>query len=179
MTDRARCIASRLQRCRISTKIAANMRKEVVVAIILGIGFGLVIGFGVWRANSALSNRGKDGVVDTADSGVGVTPTSTNTQIAIRGLSSGEVIVENPIRLAGNTIPDTRVVVSGEEEDYITISDENGEFAVSVELVGGINQLRIFAFDGSSRLEKDIDIVYSSEFGVTDGDEEEDVDSEG
>jgi len=31
------------------------MRKELLIAIVVGLLFGLIIGFGIWRANSAIN----------------------------------------------------------------------------------------------------------------------------
>lgn len=56
------------------------------------------------------------------------------------------------------------MVVSSEEEDYTTKADSNGDFQVEANLVGGVNEIIISAFDKEASTEEKLMIVYSTEF---------------
>lgn len=137
------------------------MRRELVWAIVIGISFGLIIAFGVWRINSSL-NKSKSGFPET-------TPDSQNPQtefkITLNTPGENSVVTDTPVSVSGITKPLTWVVVSGESGDYILQSDEKGIFSQEVELTPGVNRIKITAFDpkGSQSLQKVL-VVYSSVF---------------
>lgn len=145
------------------------MRKEVLFAIIAGGLFGLLIAFGIWRANQALTpdkatsnqkneeKQNKDGFA-----------------IAIATPSNSQVSTQDSIEISGTTKPQSIVVVSGEKADYILDSDSRGAFKTEVDLEGGVNQLAIIAFDSlNNSTEKTLlTLVYSSEFEANASSEE-------
>lgn len=136
------------------------MRKEILFAILAGVTFGLIIAFGVWRANVALR---PDGVSTTAPE-----DTSSAVQrdfgITIAKPQDYQVITASPAILTGISNPNIWIVVSAEEEDYVAKTDESGEFEIEVDVIGGVNEVIITAFDtdGAEAQEKLI-LVYSSE----------------
>ena len=140
------------------------MRKEILFAIIAGALFGLVIAFGIWKANSANDNT----TVDTAQNkevAKDESLTPSDFSITIAKLENNQVLTKNPVKISGLTKPNTWVVISGEDDDYLTKSSENGSFEQDIELVGGVNEINFNAHDdvGKSSENKMI-LVYSTEF---------------
>ncbi len=137
------------------------MRKEIIFAILAGITFGLIIAFGVWRANVALRSNGASTTtpVDTSST------TQDSFGITIAKPQDYQVITTSSTTLSGISKPNTWIVVSAEEEDYVEKTDESGEFEIEIDVVGGVNEIIITAFDaeGAEAQEK-LTIVYSSEF---------------
>lgn len=140
------------------------MRKEVIAAIVTGIVLGVVVAFGVWRANVAFKPEGQNGQNQSS------TPTPEPTKAENGGITiakpqQNQVVVETPVIISGITRANSWVAISTEEEDYILKSDENGEFEQEIELVGGVNQLVISAFDEKADESKsNLLLVYSTEF---------------
>lgn len=136
------------------------MRKELLVASIIGIGFGLIIAFGVYRVNSSL----KPNAAKTESTPKPKTVVS-EFKIALDKPQNNDVVTLSSTQVSGITKPLTWVTVSGEDEDYIIQSDEKGLFSQDVSLIAGINQIKITAFDsvGSQSVEKVL-VVYSSSF---------------
>jgi hypothetical protein len=139
------------------------MRKEVLFAILAGTVIGVVIAFGVWRANSALK------VKDSKPPSPTTAPESETPQqefgITLAKPEELDVITQTPLTLSGITKPDVWITISGEDEDYITKSDEPGAFELNVELIGGVNQILITAFDDDGKaVEETLTVVYSTEF---------------
>jgi hypothetical protein len=137
------------------------MRKEIIFAILAGITFGLIIAFGVWRANVALRPDGASTTApeDTSDAVQG------DFGITIAKPLDYQVITTSSTVITGISKPGAWIVISAEEEDYVEKTDENGEFEIKVDVVGGINEIIITAFnnDGAEIQEK-LTLVYSSEF---------------
>jgi hypothetical protein len=137
------------------------VRKEIVWVGIIGILFGLIIAFGVWRINSSMS-KPNPSVPET-------TPSSqapeTEFKITLNTPENNNVVTSSPVTVSGITKPLSWMVVSGETGDYILQSDEKGIFAQDVDLKAGVNQIRVTAFDpaGSQSFQKVL-IVYSSAF---------------
>ncbi len=137
------------------------MRKEVILAIIAGGVLGLIIAFGIWRANVAFSPKGKGGNEPKPTA----LATSSDFKITIAKPENNQVITETPAIISGVTAANSYVVVSGEDVDYVARADESGKFEIKTELNGGANQMVVSSFDesGSSASSKLL-LVYSSEF---------------
>lgn len=137
------------------------MKKEVLFAVILGSILGLVVAFGIWRANASF---GPESTENIADSKTSPTPqalaSSTNGNLSITKPEHNEVLVENTTAVSGITKANSFVVVYLNEE-YIVKSDSTGTFSMDVELEQGINHILVKTFDPSYQLEeKRISVVY-------------------
>ena len=135
------------------------MRKEILFAIFAGAVFGLIIAFGVWRANIALKPSTETTTTESTE-----TPTA-EFGITIAKPLDTQVLTEGTTLVSGITKPNIWVTISAEDEDYIFEADEEGSFEQEVDLVGGVNEIIIIAFDeeGTS-VEEKITVVFSSEF---------------
>lgn len=136
------------------------MRKEIIWVGIIGILFGLIIAFGVWRINSSMI-KSKPVLPSETPS----TQTPGEFIITLNSPENNNVVTTSPLTVSGLTRPLTWTVVSGEAGDYILQSNEKGEFNQNVVLTPGINRIRITAFDsaGSQSVQKVL-VVYSSAF---------------
>jgi hypothetical protein len=141
------------------------MRKEILFAIIAGVIFGVVIAFGVWRANSAIKNTEGIATVSPATTTSSPTPIKQEFGISLANPEENDVLTQTPTLFSGITKPSSWIVISAEEDDYIIKSDEQGEFSQEVELVGGANQINLTAFSNNGEsAEKKIIVVFSTEF---------------
>ncbi len=134
------------------------MRKEVLFAILAGLVFGLIIAFGVWRANIAL-RPGDDSSTQESPP-----PSQTDFGITIAKPQELQVITISPTTLSGITKPGVLVAISAEDEDYVVTADENGEFEIDIDVTGGVNEIIITAFDeNGTTVEEKLVLVYSTE----------------
>ena len=137
------------------------MRKEILFAILAGVTFGLIIAFGVWRANVALR---PDGVKTTAPEDASKAA-QADFRITIAKPQDYQVITTSPVVLAGISKPNIWIAVSAEEEDYVAKTDGSGEFEIEADVVGGVNEIIITAFDNNGvEIQEKLTLVYSSEF---------------
>src|SRR3990170_8752102 len=140
------------------------MRKEVLFAIVAGVIFGIVLTFGIWRANSSIK-------VKENSQEVSPTPTPSPSQpigtlvVSLARPENLDVITQSPVEMTGITQASAWVVISAEAKDYYLKADAAGAFGELVELTAGINQIKITAIEeNGERDEELINLVYSTEF---------------
>lgn len=137
------------------------MRKEIVYAIVFGGILGLIVAFGIWRVNFALSPTQK--LSDEVKSSPTPRPEFI---ISLAKPEVNDVITVSPMEITGITKANAMVAVSGEESDYVTNAAGDGTFSESVNLVGGVNQILLTAFDEiGNPTQNKLLVVFSSEFG--------------
>lgn len=135
------------------------MRKEVVFAVLAGGALGLIIAFGVWRANIALSPKEKGAKTEASP-----TP-KPEFAITIAKPSANDVITQATTVITGITKPFAYLALSAEAEDYVIQADAKGSFEIEVDLIGEVNQIVIYAFDEKgNEVNTNLLLVYSSEF---------------
>lgn len=143
------------------------MRKEVLFAILAGGLFGLIIAFGIWKANSSLNNKKKAEAEVSQSSSESEMPSPSPSSYSITLVSPDnlEVVTVSPVKISGATKPNAYLSISGELDDYVLNADGAGAFEKEIELSPGINQIAISAYDsGGFKSEKDLTLVYSTEF---------------
>jgi hypothetical protein len=139
------------------------MRKEVLWAIVGGSILGLVIAFGIWRANSALRNS----------SAANISPSPSGNPkrefgITLAKPEDNDVVTDSPITFSGVTSPEAWIAVSTDSDDYIFQAGTNGTFSHDIKLSPAVNQITISAYkDGGKSASTSLLLVYSSEFAKT------------
>lgn len=144
------------------------MRKELLWAGVIGIIFGIAIGFGTWRVRSKMKSIPSSSPTPIAQNSKG------QVKIAIDKPENLRVYSENPIAVAGLTKSLNWVVISTDEDDFLTTSLDDGSFSQNVEFEGGINYLQAVSIDadGTSASQK-ILALYSESFKLQDSSENE------
>jgi hypothetical protein len=115
------------------------MKKEMIIAIVIGFLLGLIITFGVYRLRVAKDRKSNTLVPSPTTS---VTPVA-DSQITIHSPEEGSIQQEKTATVTGSTIPDSYVVLFVNETEYIRQSDESGNFSFDVELADGSNLLAV------------------------------------
>jgi hypothetical protein len=140
------------------------MKKEIAYAIVGGIILGLIVGFGVYRINSTLSGKNRGAGIATP------TPRSASLgefKIVLDKPENDDVVTSDSIMVSGLTKPLTWITFSGETGDYIIQSDSTGVFSQDVELIPGVNQIKVTAFEASGKESAtQVLVVYSSSFQI-------------
>lgn len=135
------------------------MRKEVIIAIIIGFGLGLIITFGIWTANRALKEVPPEEVAPPAEE---ITPIPTFS-LTIKEPEDNSISSEEEITISGVTAPEAVVVILYPEGEKILEADEDGNFETKIALVGGANEVEISAYDSEgNEASQTLTIVYST-----------------
>lgn len=140
--------------------IGKLMRKELLWAAGIGIFFGLIIAFGVWRINSTAK---KESISTEA------TPTPHTSisgfSITLDKPEQNDVVTRSSVTVSGITKPLAWLTISDDTGDFIVQAGSDGVFSQDTSLSPGVNQIKITAFDpsGNQSVEKVV-VVYSSSF---------------
>ena len=143
------------------------MKKEILIAIIIGFVLGLVITFGIWTANKSL----KEGTTSNQQTGVtengNITPAPTQAEeklpLTIISPENNALLNQEKLEIVGKTSPKVVVAISYEEGEKIIEADEEGNFTLEITLVGGSNEINISAFDSQgNEASKTLNIVFST-----------------
>jgi len=144
------------------------MKKEVLLAIIIGFSLGLVITFGVWKANKALKEVAPKqqlppSQVQEEEKTPSPTPPSSQLSLVITSPEDNSIINKEKVNISGKTSPAATVVITYEEGEKIIETDENGNFTTEITLIGGANEITISAYDEEgNEVTKTLNLVYST-----------------
>ena len=140
------------------------MRKEIFFAILAGSLFGLIIAFGIWKANSSMKSNGSTSETLPSEESSSPTP-QPQIGLTLAKPEDADVVTESPITVSGATKPNAWVTISAESKDYVIKADINGGFQQLVDLIGGANEIVITSFDESGNSNtQNLIVVLSSEF---------------
>lgn len=140
------------------------MRKEVSIAIIIGIILGAIILYGINLANKSSSSLPKP--PSQNENLPIVTPTaeaSTSSVLIITSHSNNEVLFTKEITVSGKTTPNTKLSIIWEEDEIITTSDNIGNFIQKISLVSGENNIQFDVVNSNNTLQSQtLKLFYSS-----------------
>ncbi|NMB57404.1 hypothetical protein GYA19_05735 [Candidatus Beckwithbacteria bacterium] len=142
------------------------MRKEIFIAIFIGLIFGLVITYGIYTANKAIITKQK-GLNPTTT----IIPTPTpepeeNLSINISEPKNNLVLTEPKTTILGSTKKNAVVAIMTEDNNYLIQADNNGYFTQEIDLIKGANFIQITATDlDNDKISetKTLSLVYSTE----------------
>ena len=141
------------------------MKKEVLIAIVIGFALGLIITFGLWSANRRMGQENEEEIQPTPTASI-LTPTPTpvpDFYLEITSPPNNYLSDQDSLEIKGKTNPETIVVFLYNEGEMILKSEQDGSFAGQIELVGGVNEVRISAFDQEGHeAEEILSIIYST-----------------
>lgn len=124
------------------------MRKEILLAVFVGITLGLMITFGIYQ-NSERAKMGQNNITDQLINA----PTSTQSAVA----ETSQLVINNPeedllteeeeLIVTGSSSANSFIVVLVNDREYIDSADESGNFSIKVALDEGGNLIEINSLD--------------------------------
>jgi len=139
------------------------MRKEVLIAIIIGFGLGLVITFGIWTANRALKESAPSQEAPFEEIAEATPTPAAEVVLTITNPEDHSISDQEEITVAGQSLPEAIIVIIYEEGEKILEADENGHFETEIVLVGGDNEIEISAYDlDGNEVTQTLTVVYTT-----------------
>jgi len=143
------------------------MKKEVVLAITIGFGLGLIITYGVWLANKSLKDLPKSTleqlsptpsqttettttttITPTPSTNTSATPKPTNSSLVKITAPEDEWLADKDSTTVKGTAPaNSTVTITYEDSETIVVADASGNFSANIPLSGGYNLITATAFD--------------------------------
>ncbi|MFH1601612.1 MAG: hypothetical protein ABIB61_01510 [Candidatus Shapirobacteria bacterium] len=142
------------------------MRKEVLLAIIIGIilGLGLMLAWERKKKNNIDQSVPALEEADQQSENIISTPSLAQEQKLIILEPEDETIsAQEKIAITGETDPLSTVVVIWEEGEDILVADEQGSFKTEIDLSAGPNEIEISAYNQNNQvIKKILTITYST-----------------
>ena len=140
------------------------MRKEVIIAIIIGSLLGLLITAGVWwtmRSPQVVSER-QENLSPSPSPKISSAP-QDSLFLEISQPEEGDIFDHEEIKVNGKTLPEAVVVLIYSEGESIVNAGKEGDFEATVSLNGGANQIKITVYDQlGNQKTKSLTVVYST-----------------
>lgn len=122
------------------------MRKEVILAVIIGVLLGGVILYGINLANNASKDTTSEETIESTTKAT-PTPTKSNNLISIAIPLDNSVVTESVVSLKGTTKPNLNIAIISENDDLLTTSDKTGSFSANINLINGENKITVTIVD--------------------------------
>lgn len=122
------------------------MKKEMILAIFLGLVLGLIVTYGIYTARQSLTDSGG---ISTEGSPEPISETQAALHNAITLLSpeEGSVYTTPEVKIIGTTDPLAQVIIMLNDKPFILESDSSGNFSVEDTLRAGANFVVVRAID--------------------------------
>jgi hypothetical protein len=140
------------------------MRKELLLAIFIGMTMGLIITFGIYqsRENSRenKNHQTDDLVKQQVDDSL-----KESSQLSITTPEENLLTDQENLIVSGSTSPDSFVIIFVNSQENITSSDETGNFSLEVTLDEGANLIEIYSIDeDGNSISKEKSVIYDAEY---------------
>lgn len=125
------------------------MKKEIVIAILIGLSLGLFITYGVYQAKTGIDKK-----ADQDQKNLALTPAPDQEfagELILNSPANEIIQAETTTSVSGTTLPNSFVVVFVGNVEKITTADESGNFSVEVELESGANIITVVVLDENGR----------------------------
>ncbi len=127
------------------------MKKEVIIAIIIGFSLGLVITFGIHTARRNRNGNAQDTFTNPLPSDGNPQVQSQNDiplnhQIELASPLPNSVVDENPVQMVGTTTPLSLVAILNGTISTSTAADATGHFSAQLDLTPGINNVSLISY---------------------------------
>lgn len=137
------------------------MRKEVIIAIVIGFFLGLVLAVGFWTANQAVKDKKTAQTVKVSNSTPSPSPVS---DFSIDSPENNIVTDKDKIQISGKTTPLATVVAYSEDTQRFTQADENGFYSLGIDLVKGSNIFTLKSIDNNDNVkQKELTLIYTTD----------------
>lgn len=140
------------------------MKKDVVVAILVGFLLGVVVAL---TASNLPKIIGENLKKSKALPIVSPTPLATSTSIlefAVEEPKDESVSDSKTLSITGLTRPNQTVVLASETDHDVLTADSSGRFASKLDLIEGVNRIYITVYDAAGNsAAKTLNIYYTTE----------------
>jgi len=136
------------------------MKKEILLAIFVGLALGLIITYGAYRARKSDLDLAEQASTTTETE----TEPSPTSLIALHSPEDETIQDQESVTVAGTTTITSFVVIFINDEEHITQSDESGNFSIEAKLEKGSNIITVYSLDedgNSTKIERTV--IYTTQ----------------
>ena len=135
------------------------MKKEVAIAIIIGLVLGVIITFGLYRARLSLVEQ----PINPTPSPTIENQLDATSTLNLDSPKDESIVSDKNVTIAGSTLPHAFVVIFVNDEEQLTNADDTGHFSVTADLETGSNVIAVHSLDedGKAIVQERV-VIYST-----------------
>lgn len=139
------------------------MRKEILLAIILGIAAGLGLTLVLYTVRQRFGgNRTPSAIEESRQKSASPSPTSASS-LSIQQPTNNLLTSEATVRIVGRALPQSYIIILTPNNEFFTTADQDGDFAQEVELQTGANLITVNSTTPEGQQETvSLSVVYST-----------------
>lgn len=140
-------------------------RKEVTLAVTIGLIIALIIAGGIYRAKTAIEGFDPQSLLNRDRSTQQPNPEENQDKKLFVELDTPDNSVTDaaPFTISGRTLPDTYIAITTEANDYLIVPNDLGTFSQVVNLIRGANAITVTVFTSSGeKVEASLSVVYTT-----------------
>jgi len=141
-----------------------KVKKEVTVAVVIGLILALLVTGGILRARSAISKIKLPQKNTATTQGKPKDGSLKSNELTLE-ITSGDNIVtaDSTMTLSGKTLPGTYIAILAEKGEYLIVPSDLGDFSQEISLIKGANTIKITVYQNDgTKIEKTINAVYTT-----------------
>ena len=141
------------------------MRKEVLLAILIGMSFGLLITFGIYHSRQNVSQEQKTQSQDVIKSQNNGHDQGENNQLLISSPEDELLSADTKLLVSGSTGASNFIVIFLNNQEFITTADASGNFSLELTLDEGANLIVIESLDEDGQsVQVERTVIVNAEF---------------
>lgn len=138
------------------------MKKELFLAILIGLVVGLVIVFGVYRTKTVFTPKNDNPILTESPSPEASADIISN--LVIHSPLNESIQNKEEVTIAGSTNNNEFIVIMVNEVDFVTTSDESGNFSISATLEPGSNIIEINSITEDGKITtEELTVIYTTQ----------------
>lgn len=138
------------------------MKKEVLIAVVIGLFLGLIVTFGVSTANKAVNNQKQKKISQSLPSPL-IAGLNQPKNLSITSHESFDLVDQGEITLSGIAWPNAVIALLTENQTYLTQADNEGFFTFSFTLIKGFNEITVIGSDETGNTQtQNLVLTYST-----------------
>ncbi len=141
--------------------IGLKMKKELLLAILIGLAVGLVIVFGFYRTRVMLTPKNQ-----TTNTEVSPTPEASSdllSNLIVHSPLDESIQESENVTIAGTTNDNEFIVILVNDQDFVTTADDSGNFSISAKLEVGSNVIQVKSINEDGKvITKELTVIYTT-----------------
>lgn len=140
------------------------MKKEIVLAIVIGFGIGLIATFGVYNARRAIREANQIFTpIASSEENKSSGDVASSQVLSLASPLDQSISSEPKITVSGTTISQSWVIILSEKGEKLIQADKKGNFETEVALISGENEIEVQSIsENGEKAAKTVTVVYST-----------------
>lgn len=121
------------------------MKKEVIIAIVIGLVLGLIVTYGIYRAKTSLNSSQQ--AASTSNDASPSPSSSLHNSLTLLAPEDESVQATSDVKVTGTTDPDALVIIFMNDLPQVIRADKSGNFSIQTKLQQGSNVITVRTLD--------------------------------